>query len=98
MSIKAYTHDDLPGESVSIKTKSKFIHVRSANQQHYVKAIKNQDCTFGIGPAGTGKTYLAVARAVEALERSDVRRIVWCALRLKRAKIRLFTRRFNRKN
>ncbi|WP_428095843.1 PhoH family protein [Candidatus Thioglobus sp.] len=76
MSIKAYTHDDLPGESVSIKTKSKFIHVRSANQQHYVKAIKNQDCTFGIGPAGTGKTYLAVARAVEALERSDVRRIV----------------------
>lgn len=76
MSIKAYTHDDLPNESVNIKTKRKFIHVRSRNQQHYVKAIKNQDCTFGIGPAGTGKTYLAVARAVEALERSDVRRIV----------------------
>jgi phosphate starvation-inducible PhoH-like protein len=52
------------------------IHVRSANQQHYVKAITNKDCIFGIGPAGTGKTYLAVARAVEALERSDVRRIV----------------------
>jgi predicted ribonuclease YlaK len=34
------------------------------------------DCTFGIGPAGTGKTYLAVARAVEALEASDVRRII----------------------
>ncbi|MDC9726599.1 MAG: PhoH family protein [Candidatus Thioglobus sp.] len=76
MSIKAYTHDDLPDESVNIKTKRKFIHVRSRNQQHYVKAIKKQDCTFGIGPAGTGKTYLAVARAVEALERSDVRRIV----------------------
>ena len=76
MSIKAYTNDDLPNESVNIKTKRKFIHVRSRNQQHYVKAIKNQDCTFGIGPAGTGKTYLAVARAVEALERSDVRRIV----------------------
>ncbi|MBC8493750.1 MAG: PhoH family protein [Candidatus Thioglobus sp.] len=76
MSIKAYTHNDLPDESVNIKTKRKFIHVRSRNQQHYVKAIKKQDCTFGIGPAGTGKTYLAVARAVEALEQSDVRRIV----------------------
>ena len=76
MSIKAYTSDDLPNESVNIKTKRKFIHVRSRNQQHYVKAIKEKDCTFGIGPAGTGKTYLAVARAVEALERSDVRRIV----------------------
>ncbi|ALE52872.1 PhoH [Candidatus Thioglobus autotrophicus] len=76
MSLKAYTEDDLPGESVNIKTKRKFIHVRSKNQQHYVKAIKDQDCTFGIGPAGTGKTYLAVARAVEALEHSDVRRII----------------------
>ena len=76
MSIKAYTQDNPPNESVNIKTKRKFIHVRSLNQQLYVKAIKDQDCTFGIGPAGTGKTYLAVARAVEALERSDVRRIV----------------------
>jgi ABC-type polar amino acid transport system ATPase subunit len=38
--------------------------------------IKQKDCTFSIGPAGTGKTYLAVARAVEALEASDVRRII----------------------
>ena len=76
MSLKAYTQDDLPNESVNIKTKRKFIHVRSRNQQLYVKSIKDQDCVFGIGPAGTGKTYLAVARAVEALERSDVRRIV----------------------
>jgi phosphate starvation-inducible PhoH-like protein len=76
MSIKAYTQDNSPNESVNIKTKRKFIHVRSLNQQLYVKAIQDQDCVFGIGPAGTGKTYLAVARAVEALERSDVRRIV----------------------
>ncbi|HCV74989.1 MAG TPA: phosphate starvation-inducible protein PhoH [Gammaproteobacteria bacterium] len=76
MSIKAYTQDNSLNESVNIKTKRKFIHVRSLNQQLYVKAIQDQDCVFGIGPAGTGKTYLAVARAVEALERSDVRRIV----------------------
>jgi phosphate starvation-inducible protein PhoH len=69
-------HDDLPGQSVSIKTKRKFIHIRSKNQQKYVLDIKQKDCTFGIGPAGTGKTYLAVARAVEALEASDVRRII----------------------
>ncbi len=62
--------------SVDIKTKKKIIHVRSENQQRYVNAIFEKDLTFGIGPAGTGKTYLAVARAVEALERSDVRRIV----------------------
>ncbi len=76
MTIKTYTHDDLPGKVVNIKTKRKFIHIRSKNQQQYVNAIKKQDCTFGIGPAGTGKTYLAVARAVEALESSEVRRIV----------------------
>ncbi len=76
MYIKARTQDDLPSQTVNIKTRRKIIHVRSANQQHYVKAITDKDCTFGIGPAGTGKTYLAVARAVEALEHSDVRRIV----------------------
>lgn len=76
MCIKARTHDDLPSQIVNIKTRRKMIHVRSANQQHYVKSIADKDCTFGIGPAGTGKTYLAVACAVEALEHSDVRRIV----------------------
>ncbi|SMN10876.1 Phosphate starvation-inducible protein PhoH, predicted ATPase [uncultured Candidatus Thioglobus sp.] len=70
------TQNDLPGQTMNIKTKRKIIHVRSANQQTYIKAIDKKDCTFGIGPAGTGKTYLAVARGVEALERSDVRRIV----------------------
>ena len=76
MCIRTRTHDDLPSKTINIKTRRKFIHVRSANQQHYVKSIIDKDCTFGIGPAGTGKTYLAVARAVETLERSDVRRIV----------------------
>ncbi|CAC9435124.1 Phosphate starvation-inducible protein PhoH, predicted ATPase [Bathymodiolus heckerae thiotrophic gill symbiont] len=76
MAIKACSHTDLPEQMVNIKTKRKFIHIRSKNQQKYALDIQKKDCTFGIGPAGTGKTYLAVARAVEALERSDVRRIV----------------------
>lgn len=76
MAIKACSHDDLPSQSVNIKTKRKFIYIRSKNQQQYVLDIKEKDCTFGVGPAGTGKTYLAVACAVEALENSDVRRIV----------------------
>jgi phosphate starvation-inducible PhoH-like protein len=63
MTIKACSHDDLPEQSVNIKTKRKFIHISSKNQQKYVLDIKQKDCTFGIGPAGTGKTYLAVARA-----------------------------------
>jgi phosphate starvation-inducible PhoH-like protein len=76
MGIKTYSHNDLPAQSVNIKTKRKLIHIRSKNQQKYVLNIKTKECTFGIGPAGTGKTYLAVARAVEALEASDVRRII----------------------
>ena len=49
---------------------------RTQRQNHYLSAIQNHDITFGIGPAGTGKTYLAVACAVDALERSAVQRIV----------------------
>ena len=74
--VKTQLLNDLSSKAVSIKTKHKLIHVRSVNQQHYVNSIKHKDCTFGIGPAGTGKTYLAVARAVEALETSEVQRLV----------------------
>ncbi len=49
---------------------------RTAGQKLYVEAIQNHDITFGIGPAGTGKTYLAVALAVSALKQEKVRRIV----------------------
>ncbi|MDC9715150.1 MAG: PhoH family protein [Gammaproteobacteria bacterium] len=76
MAIKACSHTNLPEQAINIKTKRKFIHIRSKNQQKYALDIKNKDCTFGIGPAGTGKTYLAVARAVEALESSAVRRLI----------------------
>ena len=61
---------------VALRTKKGLIKPRGANQQRYVKAILDNDINFGIGPAGTGKTYLAVACAVDALEREQVRRIL----------------------
>ena len=63
-------------KSVTIMTSRKHINIRSTNQQNYVNAIIENDAVFAIGPAGTGKTYLAVARAVEALENSNVKRII----------------------
>lgn len=59
-----------------IQTKKKSIKPRGANQLGYVDAIRGHDINFGIGPAGTGKTYLAVACAVEALEQDRIRRIL----------------------
>lgn len=61
---------------VAIKTKRGVIKGRSPNQRLYLKNIQTHDVSFGIGPAGTGKTYLAVVSAVAALEQDRVRRIV----------------------
>lgn len=61
---------------LTIQTQRKLIRPRGANQTIYVKSIRDHDLAFGIGPAGTGKTYLAVACAVEALSNEEVRRIV----------------------
>jgi len=63
-------------EEKPIITKRGQIKPRGQNQQYYLEAIRKHDINFGIGPAGTGKTYLAVACAVEALERQEVRRIL----------------------
>ncbi|MCK5924485.1 MAG: PhoH family protein, partial [Methylococcales bacterium] len=63
-------------QEISIKTKRGLIKGRGENQQHYLQKIQNHDINFGIGPAGTGKTYLAVACAVEALQTEKVRRII----------------------
>lgn len=63
-------------QSLTIKTKRGVIKPRGENQSQYVSNILSNDISFGIGPAGTGKTYLAVACAVEALERQEVRRIL----------------------
>ena len=61
---------------VDIHTPLRSIQPRSPHQRTYVSNIRHRDLTFGIGPAGTGKTYLAVACAVEALDRELVRRLV----------------------
>ncbi len=59
-----------------IRTKKGNIKPRGLNQQRYVRSIQTHDINFGVGPAGTGKTYLAVACAVEALLRDEVERIL----------------------
>ncbi len=61
---------------VTIQTRRKLIRPRGANQTAYLRRIRDHDLAFGIGPAGTGKTYLAIASAVDALENDQVRRIV----------------------
>jgi len=61
---------------VALQTRRGEVRGRTANQKRYVEHMASHDITFGIGPAGTGKTYLAVACAVDALERSAVQKIV----------------------
>ncbi len=63
-------------DQLIIKTRKIFVKPKGENQQGYVKQIRKHDINFGIGPAGTGKTYLAVACAVEALEADRVERIM----------------------
>jgi phosphate starvation-inducible PhoH-like protein len=63
-------------DSPHLRTRRVDLHGRTPNQTAYLKDIQAHDITFGIGPAGTGKTYLAVACAVDALERDAVKRIV----------------------
>jgi phosphate starvation-inducible PhoH-like protein len=67
---------DTEAAGAGLRTRRADLHGRTPNQNHYLKAIAAHDITFGIGPAGTGKTYLAVAAAVDALERDMVQRIV----------------------
>ena len=67
---------DKKDKSAMLRTRRGMIKVRGVNQQEYIDAIRNRDLTFGIGPAGTGKTYLAVACGVEALEQDRVHRLI----------------------
>ncbi|KMW73081.1 nucleoside triphosphate hydrolase [Photorhabdus luminescens subsp. luminescens] len=72
------TAESIPeyGKAVNIRTKRGMVKPRTPNQAQYIANILSHDITFGIGPAGTGKTYLAVAAAVDALERQEIRRIL----------------------
>ncbi len=73
--ILAKNQEDAPDSPV-LKTRRSDLRGRTPHQSQYLKNILEHDVTFGIGPAGTGKTYLAVACAVDALERDAVRRII----------------------
>ena len=66
----------LPGEAPVLMTRKTELHGRTPRQVEYLKQIQEHDITFGTGPAGTGKTYLAVASAVDAFERELVQRII----------------------
>lgn len=61
---------------IDLKTKKNDLQGRTPRQQSYLKLIQENDINFGIGPAGTGKTYLAVASAIDALNREKIKRIV----------------------
>ena len=67
---------DAPGGGLDIQTRRKLIRPRGNNQRAYLQSIRDNDLAFGIGPAGTGKTYLAVAAAIDALESEQIRRII----------------------
>ena len=74
--VDALVADITPKDEVIIRTLRGNVRGRGPTQQQYLRHIKEHDVNFGIGPAGTGKTYLAVASAVDALEREQVRRII----------------------
>ncbi len=74
--VDALIADITPKDEVIIRTLRGNVRGRGLTQQQYLRYVREHDVNFGIGPAGTGKTYLAVASAVDALEREQVRRII----------------------
>ncbi|MBR5498258.1 MAG: PhoH family protein [Clostridia bacterium] len=67
---------EITGDCICITTKGKPVKPKTLGQKKYIDAIKNNTVVFGIGPAGTGKTYLAVAMAVNAFRAKEVNRII----------------------
>ena len=63
-------------EPCLIKTQQAYVKAKTKNQQCYLQAISDNDINFGIGPSGTGKTFLAVAMAAQALENNEVKRLI----------------------
>jgi phosphate starvation-inducible PhoH-like protein len=72
----ALSNEDSVQSEVSIVTKRRIVFPRSAHQSDYIRAMQTQELVFGIGPAGTGKTYLAVAQAVSLLLEGKIDRII----------------------
>ena len=68
--------NDLYDEEIAKNSKQKPIRVKTLGQRYYINAIKSHDLVFGVGPAGTGKTYLAVVMAVNALRNGNVNKII----------------------
>ncbi len=68
--------NDFPREVLQVTNRGKKVYPRTLGQKQYVDAIRENSLTFGIGPAGTGKTYLAVTMAVSALQKKEVARII----------------------
>jgi phosphate starvation-inducible protein PhoH and related proteins len=68
--------DAAPTEEIALQTRRADLRARTDHQSQYIRQMQTHDITFGVGPAGTGKTYLAVACAVDAFERDLVKRIV----------------------
>ena len=78
-SIRMLESDQIPSKVLgagSIQTPAKTVRAKTLGQRQYLQAIDDHTITFGIGPAGTGKTYLAVAKAVSALYRKQVSRLI----------------------
>ena len=68
--------NSLNGDGICLTTTGKIIRARTVEQKNYVDAIKNNTIVFGVGPAGTGKTYLAVAMAVKAFRNHQIKKII----------------------
>lgn len=75
---KTPTKTTKPMDDIEIQTKKRLIHPRSPNQARMIEAVQNHDMVFAMGPAGTGKTYLAVALAIEMFLNGAVERIIFC--------------------
>jgi phosphate starvation-inducible PhoH-like protein len=76
LDMDAHPGADADSDELKVRTSRGAVRARGSNQTEYLNNVRTHDLTFGIGPAGTGKTYLAVACAVEALQSEKVRRIV----------------------
>lgn len=73
---EADTFREVQAETIEVSAKKRPVHPKSLGQKRYIEAIRKHDIVFGIGPAGTGKTYLAMAMAVSAMLHKEVHRII----------------------